>query len=178
MNTVSAQQLKQHNALDFHYSGRVPGQLIFDNDQQVGIMLNPDQVNRLLNDQQSLFELNLAGSKHLTELLGIRRDPLSKKVKFITLQVIARNRKIISTAKVELIGIPRGITRGGKIKLIENELLVKGTWDQLPKNIEVDVGHLNVGDTIQIKHIKEKYRCHFLASEDTIIARCDPPPIS
>jgi large subunit ribosomal protein L25 len=175
MNTVTAHQIKHHNALDFHYSGRVPGQLIFDHDQQIGIMLNPDQVNRLLNDPQSLFELNLAGSKHLTELLNIRRDPFSKKVKFITLQVIARHRKIISTAKVELKGIARGITRGGKINLVENELLVKATWDQLPKVIEIDIDHLNVGDVIKLKHIKAKYRVHFLASDDTIIARCDPP---
>lgn len=93
--------------------------------------------------------------KRLALVKEIQHHPLTRGILHIDLQEISADQKVIVWAPVESIGEAAGVkTGGGILEHVLFRLKVRALPKDIPEVLEVDVSHLNIGESIHIGDIK------------------------
>jgi large subunit ribosomal protein L25 len=80
-------------------------------------------------------------------------DPVNRTVIHVDFQEVDINRPLMIEVPLLLIGKSEGVERGGVLQQIRRVLTVSALPKDLPEKIEVDVSHMNVGDSIHIDEV-------------------------
>lgn len=80
-------------------------------------------------------------------------DPVSRKLIHLDLLEIDIAQKILVTVPILITGKSVGVAEGGVLNHIERELQVRCLPNEIPKNIEVDVTNLRIGDSLHLSDV-------------------------
>ena len=83
------------------------------------------------------------------------------------------------TVKIPVVthGSPLGVKKGGKLQAKIRRLTVKGLVDDLPDHITIEVAHLELGESILIKELKND-KLKFLDPQNAAVVTVVLPPRS
>lgn len=159
MKTTELKAHKRENvgkrtAKDLRAEGNVPG-VIYDEQNATHIFISAKDATKVLYTPETyIVRLDLGGE--ITE--AIVRDaeyhPVTEKILHVEFLKISDSKKVKLTLPVKLTGVPVGVTKGGKLTAKVRKLMVKGIPSQLPDLIEVEVSHLDLGQTIKVGQAK------------------------
>jgi large subunit ribosomal protein L25 len=83
---------------------------------------------------------------------------------------------IQAAVAVQLVGDSVGARQGGVIQQVTREVRVEALPTSIPEHIEVDVSHLDVGDTIRLEDLPVLEGVTYLDDPlETVIANCTIP---
>jgi len=105
-----------------------------------------------------LVQLEIQDGENKTNTLAliqeVQHDPVKKAILHVDFQAISATEKVVVEVPIVAFGDPIGVrTFGGLLEHILRSFDVECYPKDLPEVIEVDVSHLNVGDSLHVKDL-------------------------
>ncbi|NIQ40238.1 MAG: 50S ribosomal protein L25/general stress protein Ctc [Proteobacteria bacterium] len=116
------------------------------------------------------------GSDHVVMVRECQLDPLKGAPIHVDFLEISMEEKMTVEVPIRLMGKPEGTKIGGVLEQIRRELEIECLPKDLPPAIEVDVSHLEIGDSMHVEDISaEKFK--ILTEPHMTIATVVPPTV-
>jgi large subunit ribosomal protein L25 len=135
------------------------GEVVVEN-QGKGLILNNflvsfDNVRKLIfTPEIFLVELTLNGVTHKAILKDLQAHPVSDEILHLDFLEVFDNKSIIMEVPVMIEGHAAGVRAGGKLSLVSRKLKIKALVKDIPESLKVNVEELELGKSIQVKHLK------------------------
>lgn len=125
------------------------------------IQLNPTYLMKAISTEagmNTLLELKVEGNGELNNkvvmLKNYQRDPLTRKMIHVDFIEVRLDKEISVEVPITVVGEPKGAVLGGVLEQTLREIKIECLPSQIPKEIEVDVSSMKIGDSIHVKDIK------------------------
>ncbi|WP_284036735.1 50S ribosomal protein L25/general stress protein Ctc [Neobacillus sp. 114] len=98
--------------------------------------------------RNGIISLDVDGSKQDVILTAYQEDAIKKEVIHVDFLAVDKSSKVTVDVRLVLAGEAAGVKDGGVLQQPLHQLSITTTPDNIPPQIEVDVSHLQVGETI------------------------------
>ncbi|HTD85939.1 MAG TPA: 50S ribosomal protein L25 [Candidatus Binatia bacterium] len=141
--------------------GRVPAVIYGSKTKPEKVELKSKDLENLIKHSVSeniLLDLSVEGDSKKTRLAllkEVQHHPLKAQILHIDLHEVAADEKVTVMVPVESAGEAAGVkTSGGVLEHVLFKIRVRALPKDLPEVIEVDVSHLEIGQTIHLGDVK------------------------
>jgi large subunit ribosomal protein L25 len=159
--------------------GMIPGVLYAAGREAVPLAVSPHAIGAILKSasgENTLFDLELGGSRRRVILKEFQREPLRGRVLHADFYEVALDKAITVRVHIELEGVPVGVKQqGGIVDFVTRELEVECLPADIPGRIAVDVSHLELGKHLRVSDLKLVDKVAVLADADVVIAHVVMP---
>ena len=97
-----------------------------------------------------LIELDIDGKTYKAMMQDIQWHPVDEAVLHIDFLKIHDDKLVKIDIPVKILGLAKGITAGGKLKINLRRLKVKALASDLPDSIDIDVTELGISESIKV----------------------------
>ncbi|MCJ7843039.1 50S ribosomal protein L25/general stress protein Ctc [Lederbergia sp. NSJ-179] len=125
--------------------------------------------------RNGVIALDLDGKKVNVILHEYQQDPIKNEVTHADFLAVDLKQEIDALVRVELVGEAEGAKQGGITQQILYELSVTATPNNIPDVFEIDVTDQQIGDTITVGDIKNKYEITINHEDIETIVTVSPP---
>ncbi|MDX2250490.1 MAG: 50S ribosomal protein L25 [Bacteroidia bacterium] len=148
------EQVGKRTAKDLRAAGNIPG-VIYDEQNATHIFIEAKEVGKVLYTPETyIVNLDVDGEVTQAIVRSAEYHPVTEKILHVEFLKVSDSKKVKLTLPVKLNGIPVGVAKGGKLTAKVRKLTVKGIPAKLPEVIEVEVSHLDLGQTIKVGQAK------------------------
>ena len=138
-------------------AGQIPGVLYGHGEEPVPVSVGAREFDLALRSHKGgnpIVNLAVAGGEYTALIRDVQYDPLTHDILHLDFQHISLTETIEVKVAVHLTGLPVGVKDGGGIlETILREIEVRCLPTAIPPSIEVDVSHLNIGDSVHVREI-------------------------
>lgn len=106
----------------------------------------------------------------------IQRDPVGGQIIHVDFHEVSLTKTLSIQVPLHLVGTPEGVTEGGILQHALRELEVECLPTAIPEKIEVDVSHLNIGDSIHVADLKVE-NVNIVSDPESSIVSVVPPTV-
>lgn len=164
-------------------AGEVPGILYGHKEKPVSLSVPEHDLWVILHHATSehlILRLDVEGTDDkdvLTLVRDVQHHPVSGDILHVDFQRISMHEKIKVGVPVKLIGMARGVKEfGGILDHGMREVMVKCMPEEIPESLDVDVSHMEIGNSIHLSDITADYaKLEFLDDENVTLAHVSPP---
>jgi large subunit ribosomal protein L25 len=158
--------------------GKVPGIFYLHGEPNIPISVSEAALRPLVYTAEThLINLKLDdGTSRSCILRDVAFDPITDRVIHFDLQGLRAEEKVTLEIPVVLKGIPKGVKDGGTMQHVLHRLRIQCLPKFIPGQVEIDVEHLNINESIHVKDIKVE-NVTILESEDSTLVAVVPPTI-
>ena len=170
---------KQH-ARALRREGEVPAVLYGRAQETLAIRLNARTFKQFLRTygENVIINMEVRGNTETVIIKEIQRDPVEKHqllhADFIR---ISLDEPVTSAVPVVLVGNPPGVQEGGVLELPLRQVTLHCLPMQLPTDISVDVGGLDIGDAVYVSDLDLSDEIEIIDEPERIIATVSQPRI-
>lgn len=107
----------------------------------------------LYTPETMLVVVDLDGKKHNCVIRDAQFHPVTDDLEHIDLYEFEEGLPITVDIPVRLIGTPKGVRNGGRLKVNLRHLPVKAQVEDMPGMLEVNVERLKIGDALRIQDL-------------------------
>lgn len=154
-------------------AGKLPAVIYGHKEEPVSIALDAKETITHITKGEKLFALELDGKTEHVLLKDLGYDYLGTNIIHADLSRVDLNERVDTRASVRIIGEPVGLrTAGAVLTNPTHEIELNCLVTNLPEEIEVDVSHLDAGDSVIASDVKLPLdTMKLLTDPDTVIAR-------
>lgn len=105
----------------------------------------------------------------------IDKCPVTDRILHIDFYLVPEKEMIKIEIPIKLKGKPVGVTKGGILEQERHDITIKTLPENVPDFIEVDVSHLDIGDSIHLGEIKLPEGVNLAESPSIAVATVVPP---
>ena len=117
--------------------------------------------------------VELAGDVSESALIKeVQFDALGTEIKHLDLERIDVTANIEVTLHVELHGVSPGATSGGILKMMIHELEISCPATKVPDKLEVNINHLEIGQSVHAGEVPLPEGAELLSSPDEVVVQC------
>jgi large subunit ribosomal protein L25 len=160
LNSVPRSLARRAGAKRLREAGRIPAVIYGRQSQPQNLELNAKELEDLIKESISenlLVDLAVkddARPKRLALVQEVQHHPLNGKVLHVDFHEVAEDEKVTIMVPVETVGEAEGVkTEGGVLEHVLFKIKVRALPKDLPEQINVDVTHLKIGDSIHLGEI-------------------------
>ena len=158
--------------------GEIPGILYGHGEEPVSLVIPEHEFWKILHHATSehlILDVAVDGlepASLLTLVKDIQHHPVTGDILHVDLQRISADEKIKVGVPVVLTGIPQGVKDfGGILDHGVREIRIITTASKVPESLDIDVEHMQIGDSIHISDLAEKFKdIDIFDDESTLIA--------
>lgn len=157
--TAQARQERGKNAMRrLRRQGLVPGVVYGHGDETRTIALKAQELEKLLASisvENTIIGLSIDGGKPADTLIReVQQHPARRAVLHVDFLQIHAGEKIHLEVPVRLHGSPVGVRdNGGVLQEVLRELHVECLPRDIPEAVDLEIGHLDIGDSVHVKDI-------------------------
>ncbi len=161
-------------------SGKIPATLYGHGVAETkSVTLDPRELGKCLENPKganALFSFSIDGTENHTVLVReIQRDSVSRRILHVDLVSPNLDANLVATVGVIFSGKSPGVSLGGRLRTPYREVRVSAKPASIPADIPVDLGTLEIGDTIMASDIKLDDDASILFERDFVIAKVLKP---
>ena len=138
-------------------AGHIPAVLYGHGQEPVPVSIQAREFDLALRSHKGgnpIVNLAVGGGEYTALIRAVQYDPLSHDILHLDFQHISLTETIEVKVAVHLTGLPVGVKDGGGIlETILREIEVRCLPTAIPPAIEVDVSHLNIGDSVHVREV-------------------------
>ena len=138
-------------------AGRIPAVLYGHGQEPVPVTIQAREFDLALRGHRGgnpIVNLAVGGGEYTALIRAVQYDPLTHDVLHLDFQHISLTETIEVKVAVHLTGLPIGVKDGGGIlETILRDIEVRCLPTAIPAAIEVDVSHLNIGDSVHVREV-------------------------
>jgi large subunit ribosomal protein L25 len=161
-------------------AGQIPGVLYGHGETPVAVAISAREFDVALREHKGgnpIVNLAVSGSEYTALIRSVQYDPVSHGILHLDFQHISLTEQIEVKVAVHLVGLPVGVKDGGGIlEPILREVEVRCLPTAIPTSIDVDVSHLNIGDSIHLRELTVP-NVVILTDMDSTLATVVPPTV-
>jgi large subunit ribosomal protein L25 len=161
--------------------GVIPG-VLYGRNEPVAIAVDERELRRALTGKAGLHsildvEIDGTGSSHASILKDYQLDKVRGGVTHVDLQEVHLDRPIHASVTVHLVGgeDAPGVREGGVLSQPLRELNVEALPLEVPEHIDLDVSHMEMGDTLRLADITIPEGVTLLDDLETVAATVTAP---
>lgn len=109
--------------------------------------------NLLYTNEAHLVEVKLEDKTYKAVLRDTQFHPVTDSLVHVDLMELVPGKEVSIMVPVSLVGNAIGVRNGGKLKVNFRKLKVRGTEENLPGKIEINIDNLKIGQTIRVEDI-------------------------
>lgn len=150
-------RIGKSGAREVRKEGNIPAILYGQGEDPVALVVSPDELKRALSNDagiNTVLELEIDGSeapeKKFSMLREIQRDPIRNRVIHLDFLAIDMKKNVRVKVPVNIRGRSEGERRGGKLEKLMRTIDLECLPGDIPDSIEIDVGILEIGDSVDI----------------------------
>ena len=161
-------------------AGFIPAVLYGRGLDTIHLLLKEDEFNHSLHKVAGgnvLIDLKIEGEKKSRPVIvkEIQQDPVHDRTWHVDLQVVRLDEKIKIKVPIVVKGESPGVKVGGILEHILREIEVECLPRNIPEKIEVNIGTLEIGDSIHLKDLTFPAGVVAIEDKDTAILSVVPP---
>ncbi|MDH4119496.1 MAG: 50S ribosomal protein L25 [Acidimicrobiia bacterium] len=118
----------------------------------------------------AIITLDLGGETHVTMPKVIERHPFRNLIRHVDFLKVSLTETTTADVTVHLVGEAAGAREGGVLTQQLGSLAVSALPTAIPAAIEIDVEHLELGDSLRVEDIPPIEGVEFLDDPDTMVA--------
>lgn len=123
----------------------------------VSISVSEIAVEKLLSVSEKEFvQIEIDGKEYLCLLYDVQFHPVTDRPLHVDFYATSPDKAVTITVPLRLQGTPPGITEGGRLYQPLREIQIKCLPENLPAEFVVNVGKLQIGNTLKVRRIKPK----------------------
>ena len=171
----------KQSARDLRKEGELPAVLYGRAQDTLAIQLDARTFKQLLRTYGENVIINMevsAGNTETVIIKEIQRHPVDKQMllhaDFIR---ISLDEPVTASVPVVLIGNPPGVQQGGVLEFPLRQVSLHCLPMQLPTEISIDVGHLDIGDSVHVSELTLDAEIDILDEPERIIAAVSQPRV-
>jgi large subunit ribosomal protein L25 len=159
--------------------GLIPGVLYGAKKDAQPVAVSPKDIGAILKSaagENTLFELDLGGSRRKVILKEFQREPLRGKLLHADFYEVALDKKLEVKVHVEIVGVPVGVkTQGGILDFVTRELEIECLPADIPEKIPVDVTGLELGKHLRVSDLTFPDKVTVLTEADVVVVHVVAP---
>lgn len=157
--------------------GEVPAIVYGKDKESTPIYINGADFLKTMRDvgRHGILTLDINGKKEQVILSSYQEDPIKKEILHADFFVVDKDTKVQAEVRINLVGEPLGVKDGGVLQQAMHDLSITAIATDIPPSIDIDVTHLQVGDTITVGDIKGTISADILHDDEQVIASILPP---
>jgi large subunit ribosomal protein L25 len=157
--------------------GNVPCVLYGQHDEPVAFQVHELELHPLIyTDETHVVSVNVEGKAYDCVMKQVEFHPVTDRPIHADFQVLTAGEAITLTVPVQYHGTPVGQTEGGDTQVILHEMQVRCLPKDIPSHIDVEISHLNIGDSIHVSDL-DPGKLEFLAPERQTMVTVVAPKI-
>jgi len=143
------------NAKNYRREGYIPGVYYFHGNEAVPLLFDALKLKQFLSGNRALIDLKIEGEKEPFKcfIKDYQHDPITDDPIHIDFQGVKMGEKITLEVPLILRGTPVGLKTGGIVEHIIRELEVECLPIHLPEFLEIDISHMDIGDSIHVDEL-------------------------
>ncbi len=154
--------------------GKIPGILYGPKIEPISLSVNEHDFNRVLfkaEGEQVIFNLKLGDSDEKLALIKeLQRHPVNDRIRHIDFYAISVEDKIKIEVPIKPVGKAKGVeVSGGVLEMIQRTVTIKCLPLNIPKEIEIDITNLDVGDALHVKDLTPPEGIEFAEPPETTL---------
>ncbi len=158
--------------------GKIPGVLYGPKIDPIALAVNEHDFNKVLfktKGEQVIFTLKLGSSDadredRLALIKEMQRHPVNDRIRHIDFYAISVDEKIKIEVPVTPVGKAKGVeVSGGVLELIQRTVTISCLPLAIPKEIELDVSELDIGDALHVRDLAPPEGVEFVDAPDTTL---------
>lgn len=157
LNGTRRESLGKGGARKARAAGSIPGVLYGHGEEPVPVTVHAREFDLALRGHKGgnpIVNLAVSGGEYTALIRAVQYDPLTHDILHLDFQHISLTETIEVKVTVHLKGLPVGVKDGGGIlETILREIEVRCLPTAIPSSIEVDVSHLNIGDSVHVSDV-------------------------
>lgn len=171
--SVGKKSTKKHRS-----EGYIPGVYYFRGNEAMPLLFDSLKMTQFLRGHRGLLDLKIEGEKEPLKcfLKEYQRDPVTDDPIHVDFQGVKMGEKIIVSVPLLVQGTPVGVKNGGVLEHITRELEIECLPSHLPETLELDVSHLEIGDSIHIEELNFE-NIRILDDPETTVVLVEMPRI-
>jgi large subunit ribosomal protein L25 len=175
-----ATELKANTRDDFkrsaltqlRHSGNIPGVVYGYKTENTPIAIDAITFIKTIRSvgRNGIISLNINGNKQNVVLSDYQQDHIKDEITHVDFLAVNMSQEMDADVRIELTGESAGVKDGGVLQQPLHEVSVTAKPTDIPESIEVDISELQVGDTVTIADIRDKYSVTLNEEDDRTIA--------
>jgi len=118
--------------------------------------VKPNDVKHLIYTPEfKLADINIDGASTKCFIKDIQFHPVTDEIVHIDFLKLIDGHKVKLEVPVRFTGTSEGVKNGGSLQQSIRRVKVKTTPEKIIDKVEVDISHLNLGDSVRVKDIPE-----------------------
>ena len=167
-------------ARKMRHQGQIPGVLYGPRIDPIALSVNEHDFNRILfktKGEQVIFTINLGGNGSETDseeklalIKEMQRHPVNDRIRHIDFYAVSVEEKIKIEVPVTPVGKAKGVeVSDGVLELIQRTVTISCLPLAIPKEIELDVSDLDIGDALHVEDLTPPEGVEFIDPPDTTL---------
>lgn len=153
--------------------------------EPVSITLDGNVLNKMFKPgnedaaEYQLFMLQIESEGALIEkqvmVKQIQRHPLQQHIEHVDFFAIKMDEPIVAPVHIRLHGKSEGVKLGGILRHILREIEVKSLPADVPSHIDLDIAHMQIGDSIHVSDLQVSGKVHILTDPAAAVVNIMAP---
>ncbi len=156
LNTKQRLPGNKSTARQLRASGWVPAVAYGPSSEPRHLAVDPKAflLARIEHGVAHIYDVKVEGAEGFKALIKqIDQDPVSRQLLHIDFYAVDMNIAIRVEVRLDLVGKAPGVIEGGLVQQIQRRVEISCLPGAIPANLEVDIGEMNVGDTLHLSDI-------------------------
>lgn len=152
--------------------GLVPGVIYGKHLKSLMFEIGELELNREISrvGQHAVLDVDLDGSSKKVLIKEVQRDPITNKIIHLDLQELDANKKVMSSVPIVYLGEEYLHKKGMVLQKEKDSIKVEGYYDEIPKNIKIDMKEINKGLVYRVSDIEVASEISIIDDLNSVIA--------
>lgn len=180
LSATEREDLKRSATTKIRHSGAFPAVVYGKGKENTNVSLDAIAFTKAMREagRNGILQLQIGtGNMEQVMLQDVQTDPLKGEVVHADFYIVDMKSEVDVEVTVHLIGESQGVKDGGILQQPLHQVSVRSLPGNIPEVIEYDISNMEVGDSLQIKDLKEGRQYEVTDDEDTVIASILPPQV-
>ena len=107
----------------------------------------------------------------------IQRHPLQQHIEHVDFFAVKMDEPVVAPVHIRLHGKPEGVKLGGILRHILREIEVKSLPADVPSHIDLDIEHMQIGDSIHVSDLQVSAKVNILTDPTAAVVNIMAPVV-
>jgi len=156
--------------------GKIPGiYYSHDSKESIPFYINRAQLNYAQKADTQIFNISVGNKKRNVLFKSIQYHPVTDEIIHIDLYGIKMDQLVSVNVIINISGTAKGVTEGGILVQNLNEVEIECLPMDIPQSVDIDVSHLDIGDSFRCEELVLDEKLKLKTPEDQIIISVTVP---
>ena len=156
--------------------GKIPGVYYsHDSKESLSFYIEKSELGHAQKADTQIFNISVGGKKRNVLFKSIQYHPVTDEIIHIDLYGIRMDQLVSVNVVINVLGTAKGVIEGGIVVQNLNEIELECLPMDIPQSIDIDISHLDIGDSLRCEEIELDDKLNMKTPEDQIVISVTVP---